>query len=36
MFSELVLRVRQAVYRTLAEGGTPLSAAIAAQLHIPI
>lgn len=36
MLSELVLRVRQAVYRTLAEGGTPLSAAIAAQLHIPL
>jgi hypothetical protein len=35
MLSELVLRVRHAVYRTFAEGGTPLSAAIADRLHLP-
>jgi len=36
MLSDLDLRVRHAVYRTLAEGGTPLSATIASRLHIPI
>jgi hypothetical protein len=35
MLSELVLRVRHAVYRTFAEGGIPLSASLATQLHLP-
>lgn len=36
MLSELVLRVRQAIYRTFAEGGVPRSAALSAQLKIPL
>ena len=36
MLSDLVLRVRYTVYRTLAEGGTPLSATIASKLHMPV
>ena len=36
MLSELVLRVRHAVYRSFAEGEVPLSAAIANQLRMPI
>jgi hypothetical protein len=29
-------RIRHAVYKTFAEGGIPLSASIARQLHVPI
>ena len=36
MLSELVLRVRHAIYRTFAEGGVPRSAALSAQLKISI
>ena len=36
MLSELVLRVREAIYRTFAEGGVPRSAALSAQLNIPL
>lgn len=36
MLSELVLRVRHAVYRTLAEGGIPLAASLGTQLHLPL
>jgi hypothetical protein len=36
MLTDLALRVRHAVYRTLAEGGVPLSATIASQLHLPV
>ena len=36
MLSELVLRVRHAIYRTFAEGGVPRSAALSAQLNIPL
>jgi hypothetical protein len=35
MLSELVLRVRHAIYRTFAEGGIPLSATIADKFNIP-
>jgi hypothetical protein len=36
MLPQLVLRVRHAIYRTFAEGGVPRSAALSAQLNIPI
>lgn len=36
MLSELVLRVRHAVYRTFAEGGIPLAASLGTQLHLPL
>lgn len=36
MLSELVQRVRHAIYRTFAEGGVPSSAALSTQLHIPL
>jgi hypothetical protein len=36
MLSELALRVRHAIYRTFAEGGVPRSAALSAQLNVPI
>jgi hypothetical protein len=36
MLPELALRVRHAIYRTFAEGGVPRSAALSAQLEIPI
>jgi hypothetical protein len=36
MLSELVLRVRHAIYRTFAEGGVPRAAALSAQLNIPV
>jgi hypothetical protein len=36
MLSELVRRVRHAIYRTFAEGGVPRSAALSAQLNIPL
>jgi hypothetical protein len=35
MLTELVLRVRHAIYRTFAEGGVPLSATLSTQLGIP-
>jgi hypothetical protein len=35
MLSELVLRVRHAIYHTFAEGGLPLSAAIADNCNLP-
>jgi hypothetical protein len=35
MLSELVLRVRHAIYRTFAEGGIPLSATIADRFNLP-
>ena len=36
MLSELVLRVRHAIYRTLAEGGVPLSVTLADKLNLPL
>lgn len=36
MLSELVLRVRHAIYRTFADGGVPRSASLCAQLNIPL
>lgn len=35
MLSELVLRVRHAVYKSFADGHVPLSANLADKLHIP-
>jgi hypothetical protein len=35
MLSEIDFRVRLAIYTTLAEGGIPLSAALASKLHVP-
>ena len=35
MLSEIDLRIRYSLYTTFAEGGIPLSAALASRLHVP-
>jgi len=35
MLSEIDLRIRYTIYTVFADGGTPLSAALASKLHVP-